>query len=86
MGDGRKRDLRVQFDRRLKLEFHGAKITSNGGLFLHRELDDAPRLRIGPAMRRVAGGRARKCPAASISQMSRFETEMLVSEMGNFGK
>ena len=41
MGDGRKRALRVHFDRRLRLEFQGAKITSNGGLLLHRELDDA---------------------------------------------
>jgi hypothetical protein len=33
--------LRVGFDRRLKLQFHGAKLSSDGGLIVFRELDDA---------------------------------------------
>ena len=40
MGEARKRPLRLHFDRRLKLEFHGARVSSDAGLPAYRELDE----------------------------------------------
>ncbi len=33
-------DVRLGFDRRVRLEFHGSKISSDGGPLLFRELDE----------------------------------------------
>jgi hypothetical protein len=117
--------LRVAFDRRLKLEFHRARITSDGGLLAYGELDDAlgftavatsalaegrrgknvghrllgllrqaiygrlagyedaneaDRLAREPAMRAIVSREGMDRPAASTSQMGRFETEWLATE------
>ena len=123
MGDGKKAALRVDFDTKIRLEFHGSNITSDAGLIAYRELEDAlklttaaensglkdsrtgkntrhtltallrqsvysrlagyedtndaERLRVDPAMRRVVGGRATDKTAASTSQVARFETDIL---------
>ena len=44
MGDCPTAPLRPQFDRRLRIEFHGANVTSDAGLLAYRELDDALQL------------------------------------------
>src|SRR3954454_22193022 len=119
-GEAGEPPLRVAFDRRIKLEFHGARITSDGGLLAYRDLDDAlglttmaastfgegrrgrniqhqlpgllrqavygrlagyedvndaERLARDPAMRAIVGREGVNRPAASTSQMGRFETE-----------
>ena len=41
MGDGEKAALRLQFNPKVRLEFHGATITTDAGLLAFREFDDA---------------------------------------------
>ena len=40
-GESRNSHLRVDFDRRVKLEFHDSKVTSDAGFLAYRVLDDA---------------------------------------------
>lgn len=122
MGESKQDALRVNFDNKLKLEFHGVKVTNDAGLLAYREIDDvfgltemtaceltenrtgkntqhsitallrqsiysclagyeytyhAERLSVDPALRHVVGERATDKTAASVSQMGRFETELL---------
>ncbi|MCX5659275.1 MAG: transposase [Planctomycetota bacterium] len=41
MGEARKEALKLGFDGSVRLEFHGATVSSDGGLLPYRDLDDA---------------------------------------------
>ena len=41
MTDVKGEDLKLGFDGSIRLEFHGAKVTSDAGLFAYRDLDEA---------------------------------------------
>src|SRR3954462_12806642 len=58
-GEVKELPLRVAFDRRIKLEFHGARITSDGGLLAYRELDDTVGLTTIAALRLAEGRRGK---------------------------
>ena len=73
--------MRVDFDRRLRLEFHCSKITSDAGLLAYRELDEAlglteiagaalSDLRRGKNPRHLLTGRVQSSSLTEISQIS----------------
>jgi hypothetical protein len=72
-GEADRGGLRVEFHARLKLEFHGSRVTSDAGPLAFRELDNALGLS-ELAGRWVVGGRATadmaRCPCSAVSSPS----------------
>ena len=66
--------LRLDFDRRLKLRFHGSAITSDGGLLAYRELDDVLALTIsgGERLAEARTGRNRRHLLVGLLRQSVF--------------
>ena len=65
-GEAETGDLRVDFDRRLRLEFFGSRITSDAGLLAFRELGDA----LGMAGEALAGSRTGRNSRHSLMAQS----------------
>jgi hypothetical protein len=67
-------DVRLGFDCRVRLEFHGSKISSDGGLLLFRELDDVLGLHdiAGGVLRDTRTGRNRLHTLVGLLRQSVF--------------
>ena len=71
-GEAKEPPLRVAFDRRLKLELHGAGIPSDGGLLAYHELNDAVGLTTLVASILAEAPRAQRAGARSLFKVRAF--------------
>jgi hypothetical protein len=61
-GEAKQPFVRLTFDRGIKVEFHGARITADGGLLAYRELDDVLGLAEIAITKLLDGRRGRNTP------------------------
>jgi hypothetical protein len=73
-GESQSEDGRLDFDRRVRVEFHGSKISSDGGLLLFRELDDVLGLHdlMGEHLQDTRNGHNRLHSMVALSRQSIF--------------
>lgn len=70
MGERHKDALRLNFDRKLRLQFRGTKVTADAGLLAYRELDEALGL-IAPIKSELCDNRTGKNTQHSTAALRR---------------
>ena len=81
MGESPKQSFQLSFNRLLRVDFRGSRVTSDGGLILVRELDERVGLSelIGQHLADSRTGRNRQFPLADLlrqsgcSRLARYE-------------
>ncbi len=93
-GESESDALRLDFDRHLKLEFHGSNVTSDAGLLPFRELDDALALtemagavlsdgRRGKNTRHVLSGLLRQSVFGRLAACAGLQSRQLHADVGS---
>ena len=84
MGHPEGESMRMGFEGGIKLEFHGAKVTSDGGLLAYRELDDALGLfdAVSTALSDQRTGRNIQHAMATLLRQSIYSTYTSTDEKG----
>jgi len=89
LGEVRHGASKLQFDRHLRLEFRGAKVTTDAGLLRqsvyarlagYEDVNDQELLLHDPAIGATVGKKAHERTAASSQTVARFETDILTQE------
>jgi len=78
-GESKKQGLGVEFDGRLKLEFHGSNVTSDAGLLAYRELDEALNLTTMASDKGKDGTNCMRTPKTTEEVSSQFREKVCCS-------
>src|SRR4030081_993400 len=84
-GESKNEALKLDFDRRVMLRFHGSAITSDGGLLAYRELDDVLALTTsgGERLAEARTGRNRRHLLVGLLRQSVFGHGVIAGRSGS---